>query len=98
MTIVPPINSNAISKTGKSIGNFVGSPKQIQHNKHTLKKYKEWVTKHYNSVFDMSTVSNLPGKVHLEPKENATPYQAPVCRAPQTLCKPLKTCRPRCAM
>ena len=39
----------------------------------------------------MSTVGNLPGKVHLELKENATPHQAPVHKVPQALHKPLKT-------
>ena len=28
---------------------------------------------HLNSVFDIPTVGNLPGKVYLELKENATP-------------------------
>ena len=44
----------------------------------------------------MSTVGNLSGKVCLELKENAAPYQAPGCRVPQALHKPLKS-RPECA-
>ena len=47
--------------------------------------------KAFNSVFDTSTVGNLPGKVHLELKENATPYKAPVHKLPQALHKPLKS-------
>ena len=39
----------------------------------------------------MSTVGNLPDKVHLELKENATPYQSPLHRIPQALYKPLKS-------
>ena len=66
----------------------MGSPK---HNKQALKKCKEQITKHFNSVFDTSTVGNLPGKVHLELKKNAFTYQAPVCRVPQALHKPLKS-------
>ena len=45
----------------------------------------------FNSVFDMSTVGKQPAKVHLELKGIATPYQAPVHRVPQALCKPLKS-------
>ena len=44
-----------------------------------------------NKALDTSTVGNLPGKVHLEIKENATPYQAPVCKVSQALHKPLKS-------
>ena len=36
MTTVPPTNSKADSKTGKSTHNFVGSPEQIQLNKQAL--------------------------------------------------------------
>ena len=78
------------SKTGKSTDNFVGSPEKIQHDKQALKKCKEWVTKHFNSVFDTSTVGNLPSKVFLVLKENATPYQALVHRVLQVLHEPLK--------
>ena len=39
----------------------------------------------------MSTVGKLPGKVHLDLKENVTPYQAPVCRVPQALHMHLKS-------
>ena len=39
----------------------------------------------------MSIMGNIPDKVHLELKENATPYQAPVHRIPQALHKPLKS-------
>ena len=39
----------------------------------------------------MSVVGNLPGKVCLELKENAAPYQTPVCRVPQALHKPFKS-------
>ena len=46
---------------------------------------------HFISVFDTPTKSNLPGKVYLELKEDATPYQAPVCRVPQAVYKPLKS-------
>ena len=42
-------------------------------------------------MFDTSTVGNLPGKVLLELKENATPYQASVHRVPKALHKPLKS-------
>ena len=52
-----------------------------------IENCKEQVTKHFNSVFDASTVGNLTGKVCLELKENATPYQAPVQRVPQALHK-----------
>ena len=38
----------------------------------------------------MSPLGDLPGKVHFELKENGTFYQAPVCRVPQALHKPLK--------
>ena len=58
MTTVPPTNSKTDSKTGKSTDNFVGP--QCRFNmigRH--KKYKEQVTKHFNSVFDTSTVGNL---------------------------------------
>ena len=65
MTTVPPINSKADSKTGKSTDNFVGSPEQIQHDKQALKKCKGHAIKYFNSVFDTSTVGNLPCKVHL---------------------------------
>ena len=88
MTTVPPTSSKVDSRRGKSTDNFVGSPGQIQHiSKHW--KCKEQVTKHFNSVFDMSSIGNLPGKVCLELKENDTPYQAPVHCVPQALHKPL---------
>ena len=37
MTTVPPTNSKVNFKTGKSTGNFVGSPEQIQHDKQASK-------------------------------------------------------------
>ena len=37
MTVVPPTNSKADSKRGKSTDNFVGSPEQIQHDKQASK-------------------------------------------------------------
>ena len=76
MTIVHPTNSKVDSNTGKSTNNFVGSPEQIQHYKQVLNKCKEQVTKHFNSVYDTSAEGNLPSKVCLEHKKNATPYQA----------------------
>ena len=54
-------------------------------------KCKEQKIKHFNSVFDISTVGNLPSKVCLELKENATPYQTLVCRVTQALHKPLRS-------
>ena len=40
MTTVPPTNSKADPKTGKSTDNFMGSPEQIQHNKQASKNAK----------------------------------------------------------